>query len=1103
MNTDPTLDKTAPDSPSGQQVPESVANAPTVPEALPTGPTAAPAGDSSGTLEVPSRPNALAVGSPTGASKTANTAPSLPGKTNDTAGSAVDSATSRTADTIVPDTVPRGMALGKASLATHLKSAGRYLLKQFHARGGMGEVWVAQDTDIGRVVALKKVRQGREGDSSQFLHEAQITGQLEHPGIVPVHELGLDERGQPFYVMKFVHGRTLNAAIEEYHAACAKTGTPCEVELLKLLQSFIQLCQTMAYAHHRNVIHRDLKPDNVMVGQFGETLVLDWGLAKVVGKELPEGDETWASIRLSGDGNSELTEAGTVKGTPSYMSPEAACGKVSEIDQSSDIYLLGGCLYHILTGKKPRHAAKLSDMLQMARTQLPVAPRRIDPAIPRPLDAICMKALALAKTDRYASAAELAQDVERYLAGEPVTAYQENLIERARRWARVHRTALGRAAVGMVFVILAGFGIWALRAAEERHQEELRKEAAISAAKTKAAEEREVAAERKAYDLARVRAAKNDLARFRLLQEETQFLAIVYESADGRDSLYGLPAAEAKAREAIAALASWRETLDDLPLDTGEKVIARRDLGDLLLQTGQLILFRAATPAAGQEVLALLERAQMLHPQLNYFWTLRASAYEATGDREKAAEAASFANPGANARGAGARAVDCYLLGNQLLHDALGTPAQRDQIVAKAVEQYAKAIERDPEYYFAYWQLGRCFQLLGLRDKAAESLAVCAAMRPVGPSGYTLRGIALMTLNREQEGLASFDRALSLARDFRPARLHRGAMELLKKRYDPALADLDVVLAPPLEQRLLPAAYFRGVLHLEKAEWDKALADFDLAVTDKNPIPDAFLKRAATCFRLGKFDDGVKSIDDYLHATSGKELAGTALHEGRGRQLHALAASLSGKIKGDSLRLALAELKAASAESQPSGSLLAELGTIQDVLGDSAAAVEAYSAALERVPGNVKVLLKRGWARDGLNPPQTRPALEDFDAVLRIDPANAEAHTGAGFMQATLKHSDMALRHVNQALLHGAGDYLVLHNVACIYARLSDVEPARKVAFEDLALDQLQRAVELWKKSSAGPNEVHLIQGEAAFGASLRARPEFQRLTVEKATGKN
>src|SRR5262249_24773421 len=153
----------------------------------------------------------------------------------------------------------------------------------------MGEIWLAEDSDIGRQVALKKMLKGANPEHiERFLVEARITGQLEHPGIVPVHEVGTNDQGQPYYVMKFVHGRTLKKVIKEYHAPEQPSDVPREVQRLRLLEIFLDICQTVAYAHSRGVLHRDLKPENVMLGAYGETLVLDWGVAKVLGQpELP------------------------------------------------------------------------------------------------------------------------------------------------------------------------------------------------------------------------------------------------------------------------------------------------------------------------------------------------------------------------------------------------------------------------------------------------------------------------------------------------------------------------------------------------------------------------------------------------------------------------------------------------------------------------------------------------------------------------------------------------------------------------------------------------------------------------------------------------
>jgi serine/threonine protein kinase len=147
----------------------------------------------------------------------------------------------------------------------------RYRTVRFHAHGGMGEIWLARDERIGRQVAVKRLRPGRDGEQARFQIEAQVTGQLEHPGVVPLHDLGLDASGQPYFVMKFVQGRSLRESIADYHAHKSAAGWPRDLEFLRLLESFVSVCNAVAYAHSNGVLHRDIKPDNVMLGPFGET----------------------------------------------------------------------------------------------------------------------------------------------------------------------------------------------------------------------------------------------------------------------------------------------------------------------------------------------------------------------------------------------------------------------------------------------------------------------------------------------------------------------------------------------------------------------------------------------------------------------------------------------------------------------------------------------------------------------------------------------------------------------------------------------------------------------------------------------------------------
>jgi len=232
----------------------------------------------------------------------------------------------------------------------------RYTVTRLHATGGIGRVWLARDGSLGRDVALKDLRPERAENPAvwgRFLREAQITGQLEHPGIVPVYELGRRDDGQPFYTMRFVRGRTLREAVAAYHQKRERRELGA-LDLRELLTAFIGVCNAIAYAHSKGFVHRDLKPANVVLGEFGEVMVLDWGLAKEVGStpEVPTESLAASHRRASTDSGSQTLE-GQILGTPAYMAPEQADGRLSDIDARTDVYGLGAILYEVLTGKPP------------------------------------------------------------------------------------------------------------------------------------------------------------------------------------------------------------------------------------------------------------------------------------------------------------------------------------------------------------------------------------------------------------------------------------------------------------------------------------------------------------------------------------------------------------------------------------------------------------------------------------------------------------------------------------------------------------------------------------------------------------------------------
>jgi WD40 repeat protein len=370
------------------------------------------------------------------------------------------------------------------------KQTDRFERQHFLDSGNLGEVFFAKDTELNRTVVTKYIRPEISGDSLKqalFHLEGEVTGSLEHPSVVPVYGLGKDTKGRLYYAMRYVRGKKLSRVIAEYHRK--EAGLKQEA-LTGLLQNFQAVCLAIEYAHSKGVLHCDIKPDNIMIGDYGEVFVVDWGLVVVCGDV--KGSSEMHQMETLDPGvippyrPSELASSGLheqqggsrrgVGGTPAYMAPEQFTATMSEdislVTPKADIYALGSTLYHILTGKAPhlpKEGVKESPDAFYFRitTGMIPTPREKDASIPKLLEQIVLKAMQVEPGDRYASARELAEDIKRYVSDEPVNAYQESGLEKSRRWIRKNRSLVGAA---MVMLLLGAMGLWFV---ELKHSGEL------------------------------------------------------------------------------------------------------------------------------------------------------------------------------------------------------------------------------------------------------------------------------------------------------------------------------------------------------------------------------------------------------------------------------------------------------------------------------------------------------------------------------------------------------------------------------------------------------------------------------------------------------
>jgi serine/threonine protein kinase len=377
---------------------------------------------------------------------------------------------------------PSGGGLGElervlSRLAGREASYRRYRILGVIAKGGMGIVLRVYDRDLRRELAMKVLKNraaGRRGTpgfdvarAGRLLDEAQITAQLDHPGIPPIHEVGLAPDGELYFTMKLISGaRTLADVLARHHAP-REAPSSAEWSLPRLLALVQRACEAVAYAHERGVIHRDLKPANILVGDFGEVYVTDWGVARVLGtvrvraaadRGRARQVRSFRSDQKRGHLETPLaTLSGRTVGTPEYMSPEQAQGRLDVLDRRSDVFSMGALLYHVLSGHPPfRRERPMNDAERLGQVAFgtPRPLRALVPSVPPELEAICERAMACAQEQRYADMQALARDLGAYLEGRVVRAYETGPLAELRKWVQRNRGLAGVGGVAALSLVV-------------------------------------------------------------------------------------------------------------------------------------------------------------------------------------------------------------------------------------------------------------------------------------------------------------------------------------------------------------------------------------------------------------------------------------------------------------------------------------------------------------------------------------------------------------------------------------------------------------------------------------------------------------------------
>jgi tetratricopeptide (TPR) repeat protein len=934
--------------------------------------------------------------------------------------------------------------------------------------GGMGIVYKARHVRLKRLVALKMIRDGWHGNPVQlarFEIEAEAVARLNHPNIVRIYEIGRTGR-VPYVVLELLEGGTLKHRL---------AGTPQPVrEAASLLST---LARAVHAAHAADILHRDLKPSNVLFDRQDIPKIADFGLAKRL--EVEEGE----------------TQTGQVIGTPSYMSPEQAKGWDREIGPASDIYSLGAILYEMLTGRPPFKGTTSSETLKLVLEEEPVPPSRLRPKLPFDLETICLKCIARDPRKRYANALALAEDLDRYLAGEPILARRTPLWERGIKLARKRPVVTILLSVGIVATVVA-IGVVLLEQTREKERVDgllQQAEPNLVAAQRALAEKSWTEVRRivskvlspieKESDgrlvLVRVQAEGLETEAQRGLEKETareQAQTQFRRFLDFRDAALFLDsrfggldtgnALEATCRTARAGLAvfgpgasgdEWNLAQPPASLSSQERDEVQSGIYELLLILADAVSQSPEEEPAqrAEKALRIVNQAAGLRSTSTRAYHLRRSAYlDMKGEAEEAARERDEAE-----RIAPADAFDFFLIGRELM---------RQSDLVGAIKQFEVVTHQQPNHFWAQCLLAICHLQTNQSARALIGLNACLQQKPDSVWLYLLRGIASAKQGKFQDAEADCHKALGLlGNGTENAELHyallvnRGMIRLGRQDLTAAAADLQEAIC--LNDRRFEAFSSLGQVYQRQGRTDDALKQFARAIQLRPNWAPLYRGRADVLLGLKNLspdqrDAALSDLENAIRYESrgNPAIAGDRIKQGgllhqAGHHVEALAACdaaleilprctaahlLRIKILLDQKQYddLLRSCDVALESAKPSAELYALRGMAKDALEDYSGAIADYTLSLSlSLPSErPRLLRRRGWSY--MANQAYHLAVHDFDEALRLAPTNADAYSGRGLARARLGQYRQAVNDAQEALEHGDPHWRIVYNAARIHA---------------------------------------------------------------------